>query len=258
MFFDIMKQPMREITAKIKPAGGFSHLLHILLTALLPALLFVLVRLGFVQLAAALIVLSKWRMFAVKPRHWPANIRANAIDIIVGLSTLIFMIHSSSQFMQLLWAVIYGAWLLLLKPQTSVLGISLQAFAGQSLGLAALYLEWGAESRLILIIVSWFICYAAARHFFANFEEAMTRYLAYAWSYVAAAMAWVLSHWLLFYGPLAQPALLLSVLGFGLGGVYYLEKTDRMSVLLRRQMIFVMVAVVIIVLTFSDWGDKTI
>ncbi len=71
-------------------------------------------------------------------------------------------------------------------------------------------------------------------------------------------MSWILGHWLLFYGPIAQPALLLSVIGFGLGGMYYLEKTDRVTTMLRRQLLFVMMAVIVIVITFSDWGDKTV
>src|SRR5689334_2772385 len=108
---------MPSLSSKIKPAGGFSHFLHIILTALLPALVFILVRLGFVGLAATIILLSKWRMLAVKPRHWPANIRANAVDITVGLSLLIFMTHSASQLMQLIWALMYGIWLVVIKPQ---------------------------------------------------------------------------------------------------------------------------------------------
>jgi hypothetical protein len=225
---------------------------------LLPALMFIFVRIRFYQIAAALIVLSKWRMFAVKPRHWPANIRANAIDITVGLAALVFMVHSGSQLWQFIWAVAYGFWLLWLKPQSTMLGVSLQALLGQLVGLIALFIAWGTMPRYVLVIAAWVICYAAARHFFANFEEVLTRYLSYSWAYFAAALAWVSSHWLLFYGSLAQPALLLSVLGFGLGGMYYLQKTDRLTILLRRQLIFIMVAVVVIMLTFSQWGDKTI
>ncbi len=249
---------MRQITAKIKPASGFSHFVHIALTSLLPALLFIFVRTRFYQLAALLILLSKWRMFAVKPRHWPANIRANAIDLIVGLSVLVFMAHSSSQLLQLVWAVAYGVWLLLLKPQSTIWGVSLQALIGQAVGLTALFLVWGASPIYILVLASWGIAYSAARHFFANFEEDLTRFLAYVWGYFAGALVWLLGHWLLFYGPIAQPALLLSVIGFGLGGMYYLEKTDRITPTVRRQLLFVMMAIVVIVVTFSDWGDKTI
>lgn len=249
---------MRQITLKIKPAAGFSHFIHIALTCLLPAVLFVFVRTGFVQIAVAIVLLSKWRMFAVKPRHWPANIRANAVDIIVGLSILIFMAQSGSAAFQLLWAIVYGAWLLALKPLSSTVGVSLQALISQSLGLTALFIAWGDKPVYVLVIATWIISYNTARHFFASFEEGLARYLSGVWAYFASAMVWILSHWLLFYGPIAQPALLLSVLSFGLGGMYYLQKTDRMSVMLRRQIVFVMVAIVVIVLAFSQWGDKTV
>jgi hypothetical protein len=251
---------MSQLTEKIKPKNGFSSIVHIILTSLLPALLFVFVSLQHVfdWLAVALIILSKWRMFAVKPRHWLANIRANAIDIIVGLSALTFMINSHSQLLRLVWAIAYGLWLLILKPKSTTLAISLQAIIGQFVGLIAVFIAWGGATPYVLIIVTWLVCYAAARHFFANFEEGLIRYLSYAWGYFAAAMVWISSHWLIFYGYVAQPALLISVVGFGLGSLYYLDKTDRMSVVLRRQILFVMVAVVVIVLTFSQWGDKTI
>jgi hypothetical protein len=249
---------MRQITSKIKPAAGFSHFIHIALTCLLPALIFVFVRTGFVQIAAALVLVSKWRMFAVKPRHWPANIRANSVDIIVGLSILIFMDNSNSQLIQLFWSVVYGVWLLYIKPLSTTFGVSLQALISQSMGLVALFIAWGDAVSFVLVTGAWLICYNTARHFFANFEESMSRYLSGVWAYFTAAMTWILCHWLLFYGPIAQPALLLTVISFGLGGIYYLEKSDKMSVLLRRQIIFVVLAIVIIVIAFSEWGDKTI
>jgi len=67
-----------------------------------------------------------------------------------------------------------------------------------------------------------------------------------------------LAHWLLFYGVVSQPTLFLSVLGFGIGTLYYLEKRDRLSVLVRRQFVFVMVAIIVIVVVLADWGDKTL
>ena len=251
---------MGQITAKIKPAAGFSHIIHVALTCLVPVILFILVRLEFfqLQLGVAVIFFSKWRMFAVKPRHWLASIRANAVDIIVGLSVLVFMVHSDTQLFQLLWAVLYGVWLIVLKPLASTFGVALQALIAQSVGLTALFIAGGAAPLMLLVGGSWIIVYMAARHYFANFEEPLTRFLALMWAYFAAAMVWILGHWLLFYGAVAQPALLISVLSFGLGGIYYLEKTDRISVVLRRQIIFVMFAVLLIVLTFSAWSDKTV
>lgn len=248
---------MPSITSRIKPAGGFSHFLHIILMALLPALTFVLVRLNFVGLAAALILLSKWRTLAVKPRHWPANIRANAVDIIVGLAILIFMIHSGSQLAQLFWAIAYGVWLIVIKPRSDVLGITIQAMIALFAGLTAVFLNWSGSPAIGLMILAWLVCYSAARQFFTAFDEPLSRYLSDSWAYFGAATTWALSHWLLFYGPIAQPALLLSVIGFSLAGIYYLDHEDKLTLMLRRQLIFVMLAVVVIVLVFSNWGDKS-
>ncbi len=251
---------MPSISSKIKPASGFSHLLHIALTALLPVLMFILVRLGggFVGLAAALILLSKWRMFAVKPRHWPANVRANAVDLTVGLSILIFMTHSSSQLMQLVWATLYGVWLVVVKPRSDTLSVAWQALIGLFLGLTAIFLNWGGSSTFALVLLAWLVCYSSARHFFAAFDEPLSRYLANSWAFFGAALTWVLSHWLLFYGPIAQPTLLLSVIGFSLACIYYLDHEDKLSLLLRRQLVFVMLAIIMIVLVFSNWGDKAV
>jgi len=249
---------MPSISSKIKPASGFSHFLHIILTALLPISMYILVRLGgdFIALAAVLVLMSKWRMFAVKPRHWPANIRANAVDIIVGLSLLIFMTHSTSQLLQLVWAFTYGVWLVALKPRSDMLSVSIQAVVALFVGLTAIFLNWGGA--LALVILAWLVCYSAARQFFTSFDEPLSRYLSDSWAYFGAALTWVLSHWLLFYGSIAQVTLILTVIGFSLASIYYLDHEDRLSVLLRRQLVFVMVAVIVIVLAFSNWGDKAV
>ena len=251
---------MPSISSKIKPASGFSHFLHIILTALLPISMYILVRLGgdFIALAAVLVLMSKWRMFAVKPRHWPANIRANAVDIIVGLSLLIFMTHSTSQLLQLVWAFTYGVWLVALKPRSDMLSVSIQAVVALFVGLTAIFLNWGGASTLALVILAWLVCYSAARQFFTSFDEPLSRYLSDSWAYFGAALTWVLSHWLLFYGSIAQVTLILTVIGFSLASIYYLDHEDRLSVLLRRQLVFVMVAVIVIVLAFSNWGDKAV
>lgn len=249
---------MRQLAAKIKPATGFSHVLHLLLMALLPALLFILVRMDFVPLAFVLVLLSKWRMLAVKPRHWPANIRANGIDVIVGLAAVVFMAHSGTQLWQFIWALMYAFWLIFIKPGGGTLMISLQALLGQVAGLMAVFMAFGSAHQAALVGLVWLVCYMAARHFYTIFDEPLTRFLSHLWGYFGAALTWILSHWLLFYGVVAQPTLLLTVLGFGLAGLYYLEKHDRLSILVRRQVVFVMIAIVVIVIAFSDWGDKTI
>lgn len=243
---------------KLTPSKGFSHFLHILLVTVLPVLVYILVTLPLVPLAYAIVLLSKWRMLAVRPRHWPANIRANSVDIIIGLSTVSFMAQAPSQAWRLIWAIAYAVWLLAIKPRSSVLGTSAQAVLGQVLGLAALYLLWGHSSLLVLVVATWGVCYLSARHFLGSFDEPYSSLIAHTWGYFGAALAWVLGHWLLYYSFLAQPMLLLSVIGIGLAALYYLENNDRLSKFIRREIVLIMGAVIIVVIMFSSWGDRAV
>jgi hypothetical protein len=220
--------------------------------------MFILVRLDFVPLALALVLLSKWRMFAVRPRFWAANLRANGVDLVVGFSAVLFMAHSPALLWQVAWAAAYAIWLLAIKPSSTQFMIAFQAFISQLMGLSALYTAWDNGPVYGLTLLSGLICFISARHFLESFEEPYARMLSYFWAYFGAALAWLTSHWLLFYSSLAQPTLLLSVLGYGLAGIYYLDHTNRLNVGLRRQFIFIMTAVILVVLVFSDWGDKVV
>lgn len=249
---------MRPLLRKLKPANGIAYFLHIGLVLVLPVAVFILVRLNFIQLALSIVVLSKWRIFAVRPRFWATNLRANAVDLMVGLSTVVFMANSASALMQLVWAVLYAIWLLAIKPRSTGFMVSVQAAIAQFAALSALYLAWADGPVYGITFLTGLFCFFAARHFFEIYDEPYARMLAFAWGYFGAALAWLLSHWLLFYGFMAQPTLLLSALGYGLAGLYYLDHKDRLSVGLRRQFIFIMVAVVVVVIGFSDWGDKIV
>src|SRR5581483_3019302 len=155
---------------RLRPTSGIAHSLHLLLLLILPVAAFVLVRLGFPQLALSIVVLSKWRMFAVKPRFWAANIRANGVDLMVGLSLVLFMIHGSSLGWQLLWTLLYAVWLIVLKPGTSIGLVTTQAFLGQFAALSALYLVWANGPVYGLTVLSGIFCYMAARHFLDAFD----------------------------------------------------------------------------------------
>ncbi len=245
-------------SGKLKPAQGFSHYFHIGLNTFLPAILFVLIRIEFVLLAILIVLLSKWRMFVVRPRYWMTNIIANAVDIIVGLSVVVLMDNTTSAALQLVLAALYGIWLVIIKPQSSVTYVSLQALISQTIGLVAIYVAWVEAPTLGMVVLTWLITYLSARHFFTSFEDDYNSFYAYTWAYFSAALVWLLGHWLLFYGVIAQPVVLITVLGFGLSGMYYLEHKERLSALLKRQFMFIMFAIVLVVVVFSDWGDKTL
>jgi len=247
-----------KIAKNIRPKKGFSNIVHILITVIVPVLVYAFVKWDFAELALGIILLSKWRMFAVRPRHWWPNIRSNSVDIIVGISALSFVLLSTSDKMKLFWIVLYGVWLIFLKPRSTPIMVSAQALIGQTAGLIALYIGWGDKPIGVLMLCAAAICYSSARHYFSMFDEFHAPLFSHAWGYFGAAITWVLGHWLLFYGVIAQPALLLTVLGFGFAALYYLQLNDRLSLLMRRQFIFIMIAIMVVMLAFSEWGGKTI
>lgn len=241
-----------------RSSSAYATAIHILLVGMLPLLAFILVRLEFAWIAVLLIFLSKWRMFAVKMRHWPANFRTNAVDIFVGISFVIFMIVSDTQALQLLFVALYAVWLLVVKPQSTAIWIGIQAMISQGLALVAVYLYWSDASTITLMVMTWGVAYLCARHFLTAFDEAMSKSTAYSWAFFAASIGWLSGHWLIFYGPIAQPAILLGVLGYGLASIYFLEHTGKLSPNVRRQFIAIMAATVLFLIIFSDWSDKTI
>jgi hypothetical protein len=198
----------RSLPSRLKPARGFSHLLYITLNALLPILAYILVKIDFVGLAVALVMLSKWRMFAVRPRYWLVNLIQNGVDIMVAISLIIFMATTTVVWWQLIWMVAYEFWLLWLKPRFD--------------------------------------------------EESHSALIAHIWAYFSASLAFVLAHWLLFYGTVAQIIVILTTVGYGLAALYYLDATDRLSQRLQKQLMGIMLAILLIIVLFSNWTGATI
>lgn len=250
---------VKSVVKKVKPKHGFAHLFHLGLVAIVPPLAYLFVRLDINTMAVLVVLLGKWRMFAVNPRHWIAHIRTNAVDIIVSLSFLSFMIASSeSMLLQLAWLVIFEAWVLYLKPGTSPLLVGFQALIAMLAGVSATFLAFESASQMIYVIFSAAIGYFSARHFFNSYEETHGIQYSWLWAFFCGSLVWILSHWLLFYGPVAQPAVFLSVIGYGLAGLYYLHEHDKLTLMVRRQIIFVVFAVLFVIIIFSNWGDGVI
>lgn len=249
---------VRLLVDKITPGRGFAHAFHVSFQALLPPVLLVLVYLGFNLLALVVLLLSKWRMFALHPRHWLAHIRTNAVDIIVGLSFLALIIESSFLILQLIWVILFELWLLVLKPRSDTAAVAAQGVLAQGFGLGTVLLAIPEANRLLIVISFWLITYFSARHFFNAFEEPRAHLLSAIWAFFAAALAWVLSHWLLFVGPIAQPALIVTVLAIGFATMYYLDSAGRLGSIVRRQILMTLLAVLFVIIIFSDWGDKTV
>ena len=247
-----------KLLKNIRPESGFTHFLYVGLNVLLPLLVLALVRLQFIPLAIILIILAKWRMLAVKPRYWLANIRSNLVDIFVGLSILSFMASTNNLITQLVWTAAYIAWLVWLKPQTKQIPVIIQALIAQTISLVAFYQALPEAGIITSVLAVWLICYASARHFLGVFDEQYIKQISDLWAWFGAVMAWILSHWVIFYTNIPQIAVILTVISYGIGLIYYLQQNDRLKKGFKNQIIVMVGIILLIIIVFSDWQDKTI
>lgn len=244
-----------RLLPRIKPGSRASIVLHgvfnVIVVLVVLALIVEPIRLPAV--AVIVFLISKWRMFAVKPRHWLANLRANLVDITVGLSYVVFIDGTASTLTKLILTLLYIAWVLFIKPGTSSIMVGLQAMIAQLVGMIALYGRFSDAKIATLVIATWVICYSVARHFLSSFDEPNGRVISHVWGLFGAQLAWVLSHWLLSYGPIPQIALLLTVIGYSFAVSYYLHATKGLTNSQKNQFIIVSAVLIIIVALFSQW-----
>ena len=157
--------------------------------------------------AFALVLISKWRVLAVRSRYWLANIQANLVDVIVSASVVLslYAVQLSSMTDGRKWIIfgiltaLYIAWLLVLKPRSTRRAMVGQAAVALFAGTAVLYsvsFNWVASA---VVLVMWVIGYATARHVLSAYDEDRLLTLTLMWAIVLAEIGWVAYHWTVGY-----------------------------------------------------------
>ena len=155
--------------------------------------------------ALLLVLLSKWRVLAVRPRYWIANIQANFVDFIVSLSVVMLMYSTSAMgqsaalIAQLLLTALYILWLVVIKPRSSRRMMVMQAAGALVIGTMALFVvsyDWPIELVVLGMAV---IGYVTARHALTQYEEDHLQFMALLWAFTLAQVGWVLYHWVIAY-----------------------------------------------------------
>lgn len=120
-----------------KSRNALSSFLHVILNLALSVVsIGATVITGNCLIGLVLVVISKWRIFAVNHRYWLVNIRASLVDIIVGTSFVLLAYAAGTEFLPVHYALIigYAIWLILIKPRSSTNFTIIQAIAAILLG----------------------------------------------------------------------------------------------------------------------------
>lgn len=218
-----------EFLKSSKRRSLVSELIYILLNvALAVAILAVVWAIESPVAAFALVLLSKWRVLAVRPRYWFANVQANLVDIIVGVSTVVLLYAASGALAaQIALTALYIGWLLFIKPRSKRIYIAIQAGTALFLGVTALMTvsyDWIAS---VVVLAMWLIGYSTARHVLGSYEEAHISFYSLVWGLVMAELGWLAYHWTFAYElpgvgdiKLAQTAIIALAMSFVTERVY--------------------------------------
>jgi hypothetical protein len=179
----------------------FSEIIYIALNvALAVAILGVVLAVESPYAAFLLVLLSKWRVLAVRPRYWFANLQSNLIDIIVGLSVVVLLYAAGSAFaVQVMITMLYVVWLLFIKPRSKRSFIAVQAGTATFFGITALMTVSYNWDVSLVVALMWVIGYSAARHVLGSYEEAHISFYSLAWGLLFAELGWLTYHWTFAY-----------------------------------------------------------
>lgn len=158
-------------------------------------------------LAIIVVLLSKWRALAVRPRFWFANLVSNTVDIIVGLGVVVLLYAATGVLiLQVALVVLYVIWLLLIKPRSKRSFVALQAGTAVFLGITALSLASYSWDSIFFVICMWVIGYVSVRHVLGSYDEPLTKMYSLVGGALFAEIGWIGFHWTMAY----------AIPGFGL------------------------------------------
>lgn len=187
-------------------------------------------------LAFAIVILSKWRILAVRPRFWAANILTNLVDIIVGLSAAVMLwsAHGLPN-VQIALTVLYIVWLLLIKPRSKRRYIATQAGVAIFTGATAVAMIGYNLDASVYVALMWLIGYSAAKHYIGSYShEPLINIYSLVWGLVFAEYSWLMYHWTFAYAlpglggvKLVQGAIILTLMSFAAERVYALTKGSQ-------------------------------
>jgi len=198
-----------EFLKTIKRRSFISEAVYVFLNIGLAVLLMVIIRTtGSIWLAFAIVVIGKWRIFAVRPRFWLAHIQVNLVNIIVSLGyvVLLYVVNSASiddlqtLLIQSGLVMLDIMWLLFLKSQSKRKYIVIQAGVALFLGITAIYslsYNWIASPVVLLV---WLVGYATARQVLCSYDdEKHIELLSLTWGLMLAEVGWLAYHWTIAY-----------------------------------------------------------
>lgn len=179
-----------------------SNLVHVFLNLLLGVgAVLVTVLSGSPLLGIVLVLLSKWRIFAVRARYLWLNIKSNLVDLIVGFSVVFLAYYAGPAFLPVdfILMAFYCIWLLFIKPWSSEVAASCQALIAVFLGISAATVMTASLNVLVMMVAAFVVGYATSRHVLVQSSDKDFTLTTLVCGLVFAEVAWLCYAWGIVY-----------------------------------------------------------
>ena len=200
-----------------------SSAVHVLLNILLGmGAVFLTVFSANPALGIILVLVSKWRVFAVRSRYLWINIKSNLVDLIVGLS-IVFLSYSAGSSLlpvHIILILLYVGWLLFIKPMSSEKANLAQSLIAVFLGISASTIMTANLDATLAVLLAFLIGYAASRHVLVQTESENFLLTTLACGLVFAEITWLCHSWAIVYSfgetgiKVPQAAIILTIFAF--------------------------------------------
>ncbi len=206
-----------------KSRNALSSLLHVVLNLLLAVIsVGATVVTGNCIIGLILVLISKWRIFAVNHRYWLLNLRASLVDVIVGVSCVLLAFAAGTSFLpvHLMLMAAYAIWLIVIKPRSSTNSAIFQALCAVFIGTTTATVFAAVTDSIVLVIATFIICYAASYHVLVQSDSQDCTLISLVFGLISAEIAWLSHAWLIIYTigttgiGVAQLSFILSILAF--------------------------------------------
>lgn len=157
-----------------KSRNALSSVMHVILNLLLAiASIGSTLATGNCIIGLILVVISKWRIFAVNHRYWLLNLRSSLVDFIVGTSFVLLAYAAGTTVLPVHIALIvgYAIWLIFIKPRSSEIFTIIQAIFAILLGATTATIFAAITDSSVLVVACFIIGYAASNHFLVQNSE---------------------------------------------------------------------------------------
>ncbi len=210
-----------------------------------------------------LVILSKWRMFAVRPRFLLLNLKSNLVDLIVGFSFILITYCSGTNLLpiHIILALLYIFWLIVLKPKSTDFATNLQSLWAIFFGSIAAVLMSASAGSIFLTFSCFIIGYSATRHVLSQNDDKEYPLLSIIAGIITSEIAWLSHSWLIVYSftkfgiIIPQLTIILLLLSY-LFGFSYKRLIDSENKSSWKEIImpavFIMLVISIIIIWFSN------